>query len=123
MSDLIQRQDAINAIEAEIDDLDEHIKKTKLCIGKDAEWIERFADYRRDGLIDAVMSIESLPSAEIKAESATLNNNGITFSYRKTGKWILTPMLSDNYRYECSICNSHHRERYDYCPSCGAKMR
>ena len=63
MSDLIQRQDAINAIEAEIDDLGEHIKKAKLCIGKDAEWIERFADYRRDGLIDAVMSIESLPSA------------------------------------------------------------
>ena len=63
MSDLIQRQDAINAIGAEIDELGEHIKKAKLCIGKDAEWIERFADYRRDGLIDAVMSIESLPSA------------------------------------------------------------
>ena len=40
----------------------------------------------------------------------------------KTGEWILTPMLSDNYRYECSNCMSHHRARYDYCPSCGSRM-
>jgi len=39
------------------------------------------------------------------------------------GEWILTPMLPDNHRYKCSICNRHHRERYDYCPSCGTKMK
>ena len=44
------------------------------------------------------------------------------FKGPKTGEWILTPMLSSNYRYKCSICNSHHRARYDYCPSCGTKM-
>ena len=41
----------------------------------------------------------------------------------KMGYWILTPMLSDNYRYECSNCMGHHRERYDFCPSCGSDMR
>lgn len=41
----------------------------------------------------------------------------------RTGHWILTPMLPDNHRYECSNCKRHHRERYDFCPSCGADMR
>lgn len=40
----------------------------------------------------------------------------------KTGEWILMPMLPVNHRYKCSICKRHHRERYDYCPSCGARM-
>lgn len=39
------------------------------------------------------------------------------------GHWTLTPMLPDNHRYECSNCKRHHRERYDFCPSCGADMR
>lgn len=41
---------------------------------------------------------------------------------RPTGEWILMPMLPVNHRYKCSICKRHHRERYDYCPSCGARM-
>ena len=41
----------------------------------------------------------------------------------KTGHWKLTPMLPDIHRYECSNCKRHHRERYDFCPSCGADMR
>lgn len=43
-------------------------------------------------------------------------------SETKTGRWILTSMLPDDCRYKCSICKRHHREKYDYCPSCGAKM-
>ena len=41
---------------------------------------------------------------------------------RPAGEWILMPMLPVNHRYKCSICKRHHRERYDYCPSCGARM-
>ena len=39
----------------------------------------------------------------------------------KTGTWDIN-YLSDIYRYRCSACNAVHRARYDFCPSCGAKM-
>ena len=41
----------------------------------------------------------------------------------KTGEWVLNPILPDIHRYMCSNCKSHHRKRYNYCPSCGAMMR
>lgn len=61
-------------------------------------------DYRR-GLYKAQDILEALPSTD------------------RNGQWTLTPMLPDNHRYECSNCKRHHRERYDFCPSCGADMR
>jgi len=78
------------------------------------EYFTRIGRLKRRGLtkgekaisLDTVGTIKTLPSVQ-----------------PKTGVWILTPMPSDNYRYKCSICNRHHRERYDYCPNCGAKMR
>lgn len=67
--------------------------------------------------------VSSTEIGEFKAKELKAYELAIeALSEPKTGKWILTPMLSDNYRYKCSICNSHHRERYDYCPSCGKRM-
>lgn len=49
--------------------------------------------------------------------------DGYYIKTQETGGWTLMPMLPDNHRYKCSICNRHHRARYDYCPSCGARMK
>lgn len=40
-----------------------------------------------------------------------------------TWHWILKPMLPDIHRYECPNCHALHRERYDFCPSCGKCIR
>lgn len=40
---------------------------------------------------------------------------------RKTGKWSFNCYV-EPYRFCCSVCNANHRARYDFCPSCGAKM-
>ena len=50
--------------------------------------------------------IEAIPSAD-----------------RPQGEWTQNVFRSDIYRYECSNCKAHHRARYDYCPSCGARMK
>lgn len=42
-------------------------------------------------------------------------------SERKTGQWDIN-YLSEIYPYRCSVCNAVHRARYDFCPSCSAKM-
>ena len=42
-------------------------------------------------------------------------------SERKTGQWDIN-YLSEIYRYRCTACNAVHRARYDFCPSCSAKM-
>lgn len=40
----------------------------------------------------------------------------------KTGKWTIEDVHSATYKYCCSECKAHHRARYDFCPTCGAKM-
>lgn len=47
--------------------------------------------------------LEQLPTAERK------------------GHWKTAYALTE-YRYRCSECFANHRARYDYCPSCGARM-
>ena len=41
---------------------------------------------------------------------------------RPQGEWTESALRSDIHRYECSNCKAHHMERYNYCPSCGARM-
>ena len=53
---------------------------------------------------DCVDEIEKLPSAQ------------------KTGKWMIEDCHAATYQYCCSECYAHHRARYDYCPTCGARM-
>lgn len=40
----------------------------------------------------------------------------------KSGRWTHEDRYSATYKYRCSECGAHHRARYDYCPSCGARM-
>lgn len=98
MSDLISRQDAINCCS---------------CLHPEDCWEE----------------IKALPSADRQeVESATINNEGITFSYRKKGKWVDREYCQVNEdAYEMAICSECGAEiticYYDnYCPNCGAKM-
>ena len=43
-------------------------------------------------------------------------------SQQKTGKWTIEDCHAATYKYCCSECNAHHRARYDFCPTCGARM-
>ena len=63
--------------------------------------------YFQDECCSAIVGdVERLPSAD-----------------RPQGKWKQNVFRSDTYRYECSNCKAHHRARYDYCPSCGCRMK
>ena len=108
MSDLISRQAAIDAIY-------EH---------EFSNWCDK----------DEVSTIlNDLPSAEPKVESATIHKEGITFSYRKTGKWIITENCSNElgvyrwYGLECPCCGFkpcfETIEDMKFCPNCGARLR
>ena len=66
--------------------------------------------------------LESLPSADRQeVESATINNEGITFYYRKKGEWIEEDEYGD--LWVCDQCGFASEHRDNYCPNCGAKMR
>lgn len=43
-------------------------------------------------------------------------------SAERTGKWSIEDCHATTYKYCCSNCKAHHRARYDFCPTCGAKM-
>ena len=40
----------------------------------------------------------------------------------RRGHWTIEDCHAATYKYCCSECKAHHRARYDYCPTCGAKM-
>ena len=42
----------------------------------------------------------------------------------KHGRWTLECGNGHfaTYKYHCSECGAYHRARYDYCPTCGARM-
>ena len=101
MSDLIDRQKAIEALDFEIVHM--------IGFSNDEKNITNpFAQYNK-GLEDGIKAIRALPSAEPE---------------RKKGKW-------SNYKDEhsCSVChcvviqeNWDDDIRYDYCPYCGAEV-
>lgn len=70
-------------------------------------YTEEWNDDYEKGFTDALNKVIALPSAEPE---------------RKTGQWDIN-YLSEIYRYRCTVCNAVHRARYDFCPSCGAKMK
>ena len=72
-------------------------------------------DYER--LADSIR--QQAPTAIVIPSYAEL----VTPADRPQGEWTQNVSRSSIYRYECSNCKAHHRARYDFCPSCGARMK
>lgn len=126
MSDYINRQDAIDAIEA-----------------KEANEFGNYMEYNvafNDGLRSAVFALEELPSAElpIKDKCAFCPhckncdvNDDLTIqptadvAERKTGEWILQEdKTKKHYGWHfCSECGAWIGEPTNFCSECGADMR
>lgn len=102
MDDLISRQAAIDEIEYEL----EMINSALDSITLDFNARERLRQ-RRGEAREILNSIQQLPSVQ---------------PMRKKGKWTIEDCHAATYKYCCSNCKAHHRARYDFCPSCGAKM-
>ena len=67
------------------------------------------------------MAIKALSSEDIQeVDSVTIHNEGITFSYRKTGEWI----NKDGGLANCSICGERWGvwDVMNFCPHCGARL-
>lgn len=58
---------------------------------------------------------------DYKHECITELINGVPTA-EKMGKWSIEDCHAATYKYCCSECKAHHRARYDYCPTCGARM-
>ena len=80
------------------------------------------------------VDFSAIQAADFKV-SRGLNEDGILYvpyadvkkylkqspSAERIGHWKYAYALEE-YRYRCSECFSNHRAKYNYCPSCGAKM-
>ena len=106
MSDLIRREDAIDAIvrQTNYDNVDVIKYECRRNYEKDNGWL--------GGLKEALEAVESLPE-------------------RKKGKWLHNPNEYDDDTYECSRCGepwtliegTPKENNMNYCPNCGANMR
>ena len=91
MNDLIDRQDAIDALREEVEwEYDE----------KDEQWYYIEADM-------AIGAIERLPSAQPERKKGKWINRSLNILYPE---WE---------RYTCSVCGKHSYS-YDFCPHCGS---
>ena len=111
MSDLIERQKAIEALDFEI------VHMTAYRNGKNEG--NPMAQYNK-GLEDGIKAIRALPSAEPEP---------------KKGKWIDYPdclQYKGAYADDQIVCSACHHvfsimdnctEEFDFCPNCGADMR
>ena len=101
--DLISRADAIDTVEELNRKVNDGREFNTICTS------------------DVLRRINALPSADaVEVESATIHNEGITFSYRKKGEWI----NKNGGLANCSICGERWGawDVMNYCPNCGAKM-
>ena len=99
MSDLIERQKAIEALDFEI------VHMTAYRNGKNEG--NPMAQYNK-GLEDGIKAIRALPSAEPE---------------RKTGEWIDGMPYVNSHWKVCSVCHESAPEScggYNYCPNCGS---
>lgn len=106
MSDLIRREDAIEAIHSYWKGELSKMPTT------DSEYGEVI-----DGDCDTLLKHNKELSTRI---------NAIPSADRPQGKWIYIdePMIGNPYgRYKCSECNLEEPFTSDFCPNCGSKMR
>lgn len=146
MSDLISRQNAIDALKKAFDDGDgievgaywEHnkvtdtIKSLPSAVCDDCIWhvcnynkVDWDADTVSKGVFDQV-------KWERDTALKTLEEHGIGFGEkvdRPKGQWMFEEQKSQNHIekiYTCSACRNFEAwgetELYNYCPNCGAKM-
>ena len=73
---------------------------------------------RREDAIKALYKYSFVSKDVIEREI-----NAIPSADRPQGEWTQNVLRPDIHRYECSNCKAHHIARYDYCPSCGARMK
>ena len=102
-SDLIDRQQAIDALDFEI------VHITAYCDGKNVG--NPLAQYNK-GLEDGKKAIEALPPAQPEP---------------KEGHWKKDesddcPIVFQQFRI-CSVCGTIEMSETNYCPNCGAKMK
>ena len=125
MSDLIDRQQAINA-------LMERFKRipTNAIIAKDViENLPSVQPEQPTEVQDILQYLDEYLHPIVSPEHWSVYSELYDMvsmlspaqSERKTGQWDIN-YLSEIYRYRCSVCNAVHRARYDFCPSCSAKM-
>ena len=96
MSDVISREEAIEAIE-------EYADRLQMVNWKENPGVP----YKVSSLNWCINTIRDLPSIDAV----------------KHGRWTLDDRgFLEIYKYICSECGAHQRARYDYCPSCGARM-
>ena len=123
--DLIDRQSAI-----------EHCKKRLyesaldnvgvMCMANNV--FSEIADNRIETWLNELSSAEPRCIANIHFSQEQLDEafekvkSDILSVKPKTGKWTIEDVHSATYKYCCSECKAHHRARYDFCPTCGAKM-
>ena len=103
MSELIDRQAAIDAIDFEI------VHMTTYCDGKNEG--NPLAQYNK-GLEDGKKAIEALPTVQPEPHE---------------GEWEQVSaqryFMSASYFYRCSACGVNNVRNTNYCPHCGAKMK
>lgn len=118
MSDLINRQAAINAIDSESKSTNpsEFFANERFIEFMDNAETASFGKWKfANGFVTALsfvrVNLKQLPSAEPE---------------RKTGRWIYSPEAlpgSPYGHYDCDQCDEHVPYESNYCPNCGAKMQ
>ena len=104
MSDLIRREDAIEAlVNLTCFGIEEIKAQCDKSVADNEGWL--------GGILEAVTELEALPSAEPE---------------RKKGKWIDGKPYVNSHWKVCSVCHESAPESsggYYFCPICGADMR
>lgn len=99
------------------------------------EYIENGYVEEDEDLVVRVSELKKIPAADIvdakEAEAYVKNQENcikdlVEELERKTGKWervIEQPYFRKHYHeVACSICHNKGREKWCYCPNCGARM-
>lgn len=150
MNDLISRQAAIEAIASDIKYLEGEINKRESDPSKYTDNFKLLMTSRIDGLLDAQLNIESLPSAdrptdeedqlkiyyveqlEKKLERQTeILKRAVSkvkeLSEPKTGKWKNSDFIPG--MISCDQCGMQRNPKFkiglgtwNFCPNCGARM-
>lgn len=107
--DLISKRAAIDVIEKDVENLDKKLILFTLAPEQYADNFKLCVESRIDGLNDALIDIESLPSAP---------------DSRQRGEWVRNDKIGTFKIFTCDKCGCNmDTDAWDFCPNCGAYMR